>query len=136
MAKTWQQKYENGRKPLVETLDKDFSDMRKGQRMLISTPAELDAYIRAIPSGKTRSMFDLRTDLAYKHQADNSCPLTTGIFLRIISERALELLGGGASLTEITPFWRVVDPTGKLARKLSCGPDFIANLRSQEVTQA
>jgi hypothetical protein len=33
---------------------------------------------------------------------------------------------------EPTPFWRVIAPDSPLARKLSCGPDFIRYRRALE----
>jgi len=74
----------------------------------------------------------MRLDLAIEHQADNSCPVTTGIFLRIVSEVAFENYQKTKNLTSITPFWRVVDTKMPIAKKLSCGIDFINNQRKKE----
>ena len=35
-------------------------------------------------------------------------------------------------LNVITPFWRMVNPNSKLAGKLACGIDFIAERHTQE----
>lgn len=102
MAKTWQQKFDNGRNPAVEILDKDWSDMKAGSRMLISSPGEVDAYVRAIPPGSTVTIKQFRDDLAKGHDADGACPLTTGIFLRIVSELNLDRLAAGEK--DVTPF--------------------------------
>jgi hypothetical protein len=32
----------------------------------------------------------------------------------------------------VTPFWRLVEPDGALVRRLSCGPDFLAEARATE----
>ena len=71
-------------------------------------------------------------DLARVHGADRTCPLTTGIFLRIVAEAAWEELQAGADPGAITPFWRVIAPDSSLARKLACGTDFIAGMRLYE----
>lgn len=133
MAKTWEEKYHNGKSAKVEKLEKAAAGMKPGQRMLIGTPAMYDAYIRAIPAGQFTTINTLRNDLALEAGADVTCPLTTGIFLRIVAERAWDQHLAGQSREEITPFWRVIEPTSPLAKKLRCGPAFIANQQRQEL---
>jgi hypothetical protein len=133
MPKTWKEKYNNGRQPVVEVLDKNFADLKAGTTMLISTPEEVDAEVRTIPKGETRSVLQIRQALAKKHNAAGTCPLTTGIFLRIVCECALEDLAAGTPKQKITPFWRAVDPNSPLAKKLSCGPDMIRSLLAEEL---
>lgn len=130
--KSWQQKLAGGAAPHVEVLEKPFGGALPGARMLVSNPREVDAYIRTLPVGTTASVVDLRTALARKHGADLACPLSTGIFVRIVAECALEELALGKPNSEVTPFWRVVDPKSPLAKKLSCGPDFVAQKRAAE----
>lgn len=130
--KTWAQKFENGRTPEVVKLDKAMLGVPAGAKLLISTPIEIDAYIRAIPSGETRTVHTLRADLAQRHKADTTCPMTTGIFARIVAEKALEDLAAGQKETDVAPFWRLIDPASPLAKKLSCGPDYIAHRRTVE----
>jgi hypothetical protein len=89
--------------------------------------ALLDERIRAIPAGRTHNPVALRADLARENGAVATCPTSTAIFLRIVAERALERLGD-----DPTPFWRVIAPDSLLARKLSCGPDFIRHRRALE----
>ena len=74
----------------------------------------------------------MRDDLAKKYQANKTCPVTTGIFLRIVSEASYEEYDNGIDLNAITPFWRMVNPNSKLARKLACGIDFISKRQEQE----
>jgi hypothetical protein len=71
----------------------------------------------------------VRDALAAKHGADATCPLTAGGLARIADEYALERLAAGADIDEIAPFWRAIDPASPLARKLSCGRDFIRQRR-------
>ncbi|MDI9634684.1 hypothetical protein QM565_02625 [Geitlerinema splendidum] len=103
-----------------------------GARLLISTPIEVKAQLDAIPKGTERLPTDLRQELATKHQADATCPLTYGIFLRILAEDALDEMQQGKSVDEVTPFWRVIDRKAPLAKKLPCGIDFITHLRTEE----
>ena len=50
-----------------------------------------------------------RAKLAKKYEAEVTCPITTGFHLRAVAEVALEKLSRGAKVSEITPFWRVLD---------------------------
>ena len=74
----------------------------------------------------------MRDDLAKVYQADKTCPVTTGIFLRIVSEASYEEYDNGIDLNAITPFWRMVNPNSKLAEKLACGIDFITERQTIE----
>ena len=74
----------------------------------------------------------MRDDLAKEYNADKTCPGTTGKFLRVISETSYEEYNYGMDLNVITPFWRMVNPNSKLAGKLACGIDFIAERHTQE----
>lgn len=100
--------------------------------MLIASPAAVDAYLREIPAGTTRTVRVLRDDLAAAHDAEHTCPLTTGIFLRIVAEAAWEQIQAGSPVGDVAPFWRVLDPDSILAQKLACGPQFIRQQRRRE----
>ena len=113
-------------------LNVTFGGMPEGSRMLIASPKVIDEYVRGVPEGTAVSPPVLRRDLAHAHDADVTCPVTTGIFLRVVAEAALERLATGVSEDEITPFWRVVEPKSPLAKKLSCGPELIERLRAKE----
>ena len=115
----------------VKILDKKFSDMSAGDRMLISSPSAIAQYIRRIPKGVTKTLKEMRLDLAQHAGADQTCPLTTGIFLRQAIERELNTSDIGASSL---PFWRVVDEKHPLIKKLGIAPEDIAHLRAQERT--
>jgi len=119
MPKTWQEKFNSAKQPIVKTIEKRFADLT-------------DVYINEIPEGVSVDLKTMRLDLAIEHQADNSCPVTTVIFLRIVSEVAFENYQKTNNLTSITPFWRVVDTKMPIAKKLSCGIDFINNQRKKE----
>lgn len=130
--KTWKEKLAGGEAPHVEVLEKPFGGALPGARMLVSQPAEVDAHIRALPPGTKATVADLRVALARRHGADLACPLSTGIFVRIAAEAALEDLAQGKNESEVTPFWRVVDPKSPLAKKLSCGAAFVEERRASE----
>ncbi len=130
--KTWQEKFQSDRKPEVKLLSFDFAGLKRGTTMLVSSPAEIDKFIRKIPTGKSVSIEELRAALAKKHKADSACPASTPIFLRVVSEAAFEAIKAGKSFDEVTPFWRVVHPESKLAQKLESGADLIRSLRANE----
>ena len=106
--------------------------MSKGSKMLIANTKIFDEFINKIPSGNFVEIKELRDILAKQFDCDVTCPLTTGIFIRIVSEAAYEEYKTGKSLEGITPFWRSVDPKSNLAKKLDCGVNFIKAQQSKE----
>lgn len=130
--KSWQEKLRIERQPQIERSDKDFAGIKTGQMMLIPTPMLIDAYIRQIPQGKEVDVATLRKDLAAEYHAEVTCPLTTGIFLRIAAEAAYEEYEAGKSAGRITPFWRVLNERSPAAKKLSFGTDFLREQRLKE----
>lgn len=130
MKKSWKEKLNCDKSHLIKKLDKNFSDMKEGENMLIATPKIIDSYIKKIPKGIKIDIKTLRKDLALKYNADTTCPITTGIFIRVVAEAAYEKFL--EKKTEITPFWRVIDYESKTSIKLACGIEFIKNRRIEE----
>ena len=87
--------------------------------MLIPTPKLVDELIRRVPKGKLVTVAALRRKLAADFAADVTCPLTTGIFVRIAAEAAEEDRANGRR--RITPYWRVVKDDGGLNPKFPGG---------------
>ena len=106
---------------IVKVLDKGFSDMSAGEKMLISSPEKISDFIFAIPKGSFYSIKQLRIELAIKAGADNTCPVTTGIFLRMAIEQNKENLK--------FPFWRVVDENHPVVKKLNLDKNQIKKRR-------
>jgi ABC-type uncharacterized transport system ATPase subunit len=125
MKKTWLDKLNETKEPKIKRIDIDFADIPAGSNMLIATPKIIDNYIQEIGVGKRIDTKTLRKDLALAHNADYTCPVTTGIFLRIVAEANYEKLQQGKHVKEITPFWRVIEPNSVLAKKLTFGQDFL-----------
>jgi len=134
MAKSWKQKLDGGKSAHVETLDKPFCGAPPGARMLVATPRLVDSYMRSVPAGECRTIAQMRADLAKAHDADIACPLSTSIFARIAAEAALEEMETGAPISGVTPFWRVIEETSPMAKKLSCGADMIRTRREAEAS--
>ncbi|MEM7707161.1 MAG: hypothetical protein AAF358_16515 [Pseudomonadota bacterium] len=135
MAKTATEKLNQKKQPKKVVLEKDFAGIKAGQRMLVGTPKMVDDYIRKVPAGETRTMPRLRRDLARRNRCDATCPVSTAIFVRIAAEAALEALEGGASASDVTPFWRVVGPEDKIAKKLPVDSEWISHQRASESLQ-
>jgi hypothetical protein len=129
MKKSWAQKLNSTEMPFVTSTEKVLWGKPVGTKMLISSPLEIKDYISKIPKGKFVDPKEMRADLAKKHGADVACPLTTGIFLRIVSEAALEDYALTGSIENITPFWRVVSDNSPLAKKLSIPLEKLQELR-------
>lgn len=124
--KTWAQKMLTPSEPKLERLDKPYAGASVGDLMLIPTPILIKEYVKSIPKGEVQAVEQLRIKLSKKFNAKITCPLTTGIFLRIVSEAALDELNSGLKdIGDITPFWRCIDLRSPLAKKLSCGADWI-----------
>ena len=123
--KTWEEKMHNGREAVIERIEKPFTDIPGGSKMLIATPEIVDTYIRNIPKGVHTSLQQMRKDLAATYHADYTCPITSGIFLRIVSENAYEQYAKGTPINKITPFWRMIDMKSPTLKKLSFGIDFV-----------
>ena len=64
-------------------------------------------------------MNQIRERLARDFKADSTCQITTGIFIRIVSEVAEEDLRAGKK--QVTPYWRVLREGGYLNEKYPGG---------------
>lgn len=111
--KTWREKLEKELEPEV------VDDPRGRGRMLVPRPLDVDALMRRVQKGRLVTVDQIRGHLARDFHADFTCPLCTGIFLRIAAETAEEDLSKGA--TEITPYWRVIKADGSLNEKFPGG---------------
>lgn len=105
--------------PVVKVLKHKLGNSFPAGRMLIATPKVLEAEIRTIRKGKTRTIAQIRENLATQYHADYACPITTGIFLRIVAENAELQLAKGAK--RVAPYWRVVQRDNSLNPKLPGG---------------
>jgi hypothetical protein len=124
----WYKRFQSAKKPHVVTLQSDFAGVKAGMQMLISSPGEIASFVARIPRGEVATIARLRSDLARRANADAMCPVTTSIFLKIVAEVSLADLASGKQMSEVIPFWRIVEPTSKLAAKISCGRDGIEHL--------
>ncbi|MBL7684033.1 MAG: hypothetical protein JNK00_11795 [Flavipsychrobacter sp.] len=134
--KTWAEKMNPDAEPKVKKVDSDFADIPAGATMLIATPNIVDDYIRHIPKGTTTTLQQMRKDLAAEYNAEFMCPVTAGIFLRIVAENAYEEYQKGKPVSKIAPFWRMIDKKSPPIKKLTFGADFVLEQRQKEKISA
>ena len=132
MAKTASEKMRQKKESKQVVLDKDFAGIKAGQTMLVGTPQMIDAYLKRIPFGETRTIPRLRNELARKHKCDAMCPVSTAIFIRIAAEAAIEAMDAGTDASGVTPFWRLLNSGDKIAKKLSVDGAWIDQQRQLE----
>lgn len=130
--KTWVEKRDLAKEVAIKTTDRDFADIKAGEKMLIPTPKMVDEYIRHISKEKETTLAQMRKDLAAACHADKTCPVTSGIFIRIAAEAAHEEYLNGKPIGKITPFWRIMDEQSPAAKKLSFGVELLKEQRSKE----
>ena len=116
----WREKLEKEQEAKVVKIPPKMSRFGKGT-MLIPTPKLVDDLLRKVRKGKLVTGSELRRRLAADFAADVTCPLTTGIFLRIAAEAAEEDRANGRK--RITPYWRVVKDDGSLNPRFPGGVD-------------
>jgi alkylated DNA nucleotide flippase Atl1 len=125
----WREKLEKPQEPKLVKIPPKMLRFGNGT-MLIPTPKLVDELIRRVPKGRLVTVGELRRKLAADFAADVTCPLTTGIFVRIAAEAAEEDRANGRR--RITPYWRVVKDDGGLNPKFPGGEQLQARcLRSE-----
>ena len=128
--KSWREKLDNPDLPKVVRIPENMRKRVGTGTMLVPSPRDVDALIRTVRKGSLITVSRMREILAGKHMADVTCPLTTGIFVRIAAEAAEEEARGGKS--RITPYWRVVKDDGSLNPKFPGGAEAQARRLREE----
>jgi alkylated DNA nucleotide flippase Atl1 len=130
MRKSAIEKYASPSAPVVKTLIDSKGKQYPPGQMLIPTPAAIQALVQRIPAGQVATLSALRQELARRYDAEYTCAMTTGIFLRIVAEAAVEAgtldsnagnWGEFLAILRSTPWWRVVRDDGALIDKLPGG---------------
>jgi alkylated DNA nucleotide flippase Atl1 len=130
----WREKLEKPQRPKIVKIPPSMARFGKGT-MLIPTPKLVDGLLRQVPKGKLVTVGEIRKRLANDFAADVTCPLTTGIFVRIVAEAAEE--DGANGRQRITPYWRVVKDNGGLNPKFPGGEQLQARyLRGEGLSVA
>jgi alkylated DNA nucleotide flippase Atl1 len=117
--KSWRSKLEKAQEPSVFEMTGKWAQRYGAGKMLIPTPMMVDEVIRTVRRGKLITTGAIRKILAEKMGADVTCPLCTGIFVRISAEASEEDRAAGKA--RVTPYWRVVTDKGELNEKFPGG---------------
>lgn len=132
MAKTWKQKLEDGKEPRLTTLNKAMGGVPAGGTLLMPTPQLVKSFMDTLPPGVGVKFDEMRAELARRNGGDLSCPLTSSMAARTVAEAAWEDIQAGVDSSEVTPFWRVIEPNSGVGQKLAGGPSFVRAMREQE----
>ena len=87
--------------------------------MVVPAPREVDAIMKAVPSGKLITIQEIRAIVAERHGATIGCPLTVGIFAWIAAHAAED--DHKAKRRGATPYWRTLKSGGYLNEKYPGG---------------
>ncbi|WP_303871160.1 MGMT family protein [Acetobacterium wieringae] len=86
-----------------------------GTKLLIAPALAYDEIMKKIPEGKIVTSDYIRAYLAKVYGADNTCPLTAGIFINIVAKASEE------REEDETPYWRTLKKDGELNEKYPGG---------------
>jgi hypothetical protein len=117
--KSWREKLERTDHSKIVEVPASMARRLGPGTMLIPKPIDVDALIRKTRRGKLVTVSEIRSRLARDNKVDVTCPLTTGIFIRISAEAAEEDRREGKKT--VTPYWRVIRDDGSLNEKFPGG---------------
>ncbi len=129
---TWAEQLETSDGIDLRPVPEGRTNMTPGKTMPYPSAQMVNDAIRALPEGQSVTPKELRLELARRNSADYTCPVTTTMMLRIVAEAANEAHRGGASLTEVTPIWRVLDKRASALKKLTFDPTYVIDQRAAE----
>lgn len=129
-AKSWKLKMEKPSEPEIVELPPNMPAGWGQGTMVIVTPKIIDTLVNSVPRGKLITIGAMRKKFAHDYDTATTCPLTTGIFLRIVAEAAEENRKEGK--TNVTPYWRVVRDTGEMIDKFPGGIEAQAEKLKEE----
>lgn len=111
--KTFEQKLHDSKDmpKIAEITDPRAIAMYGGTKLLIAPPIVYDEIMRKVPVGKVITTDYIRRFLAKKYGADNTCPLTAGLFINIAAGASME------RGVDETPYWRTLKKDGALNEK-------------------
>jgi hypothetical protein len=126
----WAEKMQKPGQPELVAMPPTWTARYGNGPLLIATPRLIEAKVRAVKKGMLTTIARIREELAAEHRAVATCPLTTGIFLRIVAEHAEEERAAG--MTRVSPYWRVVKDDGSLNPKFPGGVSAHAKMLQAE----
>ena len=130
----WQEKFNKEKKEKIKKLTFNFADIKKGQKMLVSSPKSISKYIKKFPLEKKDCNTNERC-IGKKRKADKTCPVSTGIFLRIAIEASLEEQKKEKLKKPNLPFWRIIDENTPILKKLSISKTMLRKYYKSELNE-
>ena len=128
--KTWREKLAD-KEGLPKTLElkKNFPcynalhkiGVEAGETVILVNPSEVVEVMRQVPIGKLITIVEICKKIAYDHNVEGCCSLTSGIFIMTAANAAEEALKEGKEL-EI-PYWRTLKADGFLNSKFPGGEE-------------
>jgi alkylated DNA nucleotide flippase Atl1 len=108
--------------PIVDIAPQQVRFFGGPGKMVLPSPATLEALIKQIPKGKLLTTDLLRKQLAAQFNVQGACPVTT--------RKALQVIAHKASTT--TPYWRLLKQNGELINYFPGGVQGHAKLLKAE----
>jgi hypothetical protein len=130
---SWQEKLHKPQEPKIVQIKAKWGQWHSqfgNGTMLIATPLHIQKLMQKPRKGKLLTINQIRERLAKDFGTTTTCPLTTGIFARIVAEAANEDLASGKS--RVTPFWRLIRDDGSLMEKFPGGASEQAKMLRKE----
>ncbi len=124
-GKSWRERlagYKN--LPLVKPIPPAMQAKHGQGSIVIPSPREVDAIMRAIPESRLVTIFQLSDQLAHQHGTTIACNVTTGIFANMAARAASEDEAEGK---KATPYWRCLKNNGELNAKYPGGIEGLMN---------
>jgi hypothetical protein len=116
---SWREKLEKQDHSKIVDVPESMARRLGHGKMIIPRPLDVDTLMRKVKKGRLIRPAEIRERLARDNRVDVTCPLTTGIFIRIAAEAAEEDLQSGRK--QVTPYWRVVRDDGTLYERFPGG---------------
>jgi hypothetical protein len=107
-----------------------------GGAMVVSSPREVDSYVRRLAPGEVVTLDALRAAIARHHAVAVACPVSTAIFANMGARAAEELRAAGADPDTLSAWWRVLKSGGFLNPKLPGGVERQAALLEADGVRA
>jgi alkylated DNA nucleotide flippase Atl1 len=129
----WHEKMNKPAEPRIVHIKSEWGQWQRqfgNGTMLIATPRHIQQLMEKARKGKLLTIGQIRERLAKDFGTTTTCPLTTGIFARIVAEAANEELESGK--LRVTPFWRLIRDDGTLMEKFPGGASEQAKMLRKE----
>jgi len=117
--KSWREKLEHSCGGKIVEMPPAMAKRMGTGTLLVPKGVDVERAMRLAKRGQLITQGQIRDRLAREAGADYTCPITTGIFVRIAAEAAAEDERAGKQ--RVTPYWRVVRDDGSLIEKLPGG---------------